>query len=189
VLRSRSGIRHALPPAGISFSGIRSSFIGVNRRNVSADAKDVIHHSVNRVVSHVSCSGIQLARIALGKQSISLIAKNDDHDHCTSLLPNLARRLQSQPSDIAMHFFEWFAQDTNSIFKAFRHLEPTHHLLHAAGNSGTHQFALYQYKRGAQGARRITLIRLFMTKLAWKVCALICRIFYSLNYQDLPEKL
>jgi hypothetical protein len=73
-------------------------------------------------------------------ESISLIAKSDYPDHCTSFI---ARFGPSPPNPIERYcILNGFAQDADSIFKAFRYVEssdelyPVHHL-HAVG---IHQF-------------------------------------------------
>lgn len=117
-------------------------------------------------------------------ESISLIAKVDFPDNWQNLLPELVQRFNSP--DIAV--VNGALLTTNSIFKPFRYVQRSDALYRDILYSLNIVQAPLLTKFKATGQQVDALVN-NKTELEPRLEALrtMCRIFYSLNWQDLPE--
>jgi exportin-2 (importin alpha re-exporter) len=174
------GIRQA---AGIHFKN-SVKFHWEDAAQFPADAKDVIRQNVVDLMCRVPEYILQ----ELLSESISLIAKSDYPDHWTSLLPDLVHRLQTQSSDSAI--LNGLLKTANSIFKAFRYVQRSDELYRVIiytlqGIQEPISLLFTNISAGLKASgKKIDPIH---DEARLESLRLICRIFYSLNYQDLPE--
>jgi exportin-2 (importin alpha re-exporter) len=121
-------------------------------------------------------------------EAISLIAASDFPDRWTNLLPELVQQFSTPNPEILVGVLK----TANSIFKSFRHVGRSNELyrsilvtLHAV------QAPLLALFKNLGQAVDATVAAATVDKklLAFQLEALrlVCRIFYSLNFQDLPE--
>jgi exportin-2 (importin alpha re-exporter) len=174
------GIRQA---AGIHFKNSVKKYWEDGDAQFPTDAKDVIRQNVVDLMCRVPESSLQ----ELLSESISLIAKSDYPNHWQSLLPDLVQRFQSQCSDVAV--LNGLLKTANSIFKAFRYVERSDDLYkviiytlgHIAEPISLLFFKICEELKTSGSTDPIR------NDARLESLRLICRIFYSLNYQDLPE--
>lgn len=126
-------------------------------------------------------------------EAISLIAATDFPDHWTNLLPELVQQFSTPNPEILVGVLK----TANSIFKSFRHAAKSDELyrailvtLHAVQAPLLALFtSLGQAVDEAAAAAAAAAGGEDKALLAFRLEALrlVCRIFYSLNFQDLPE--
>jgi exportin-2 (importin alpha re-exporter) len=117
-------------------------------------------------------------------EAISLIASVDYPDSWQNLLPELVQQFQSPDPAVVIGVLT----TANSIFKGFRYVQRSDELyrkiLFSLVGIQVPLLALFTSIRTAVEANSNDAIRL---KNLFISLRLVCRIFYSLNYQDLPE--
>ena len=129
------------------------------------------------------CTTPLLIQVQLS-ESISLIAKTDYFEGWQNLLPELVQQFNSADQDVV----HGVLKTANSIFKSFRYVQRSDDL---------YRVILYTLK-GIQGPLLSLLKQTSQAihaqqhdpaqlKPRFETLRLICRIAYSLNYQDLPE--
>lgn len=117
-------------------------------------------------------------------ESISLIATVDYPAQWENLLPELVQRFSSTDPAVVVGVLK----TANSIFKSFRDVARCDDLyrtiLHSLGHIQEPLLKLFQQIHQEIVALVNDPVQL---KPRFEALRLICRIFYSLNYQDLPE--
>jgi len=117
-------------------------------------------------------------------ESISLIAAVDYPNHWQNLLPELVQQFNSPDPAVVVGVLK----TANSIFKRFRYVERSDELYRVIlfTLEGIQQPLLALFKSLGQAVASLANDPVQL-KPRFEALRLICRIFYSLNYQDLPE--
>lgn len=171
--------------AAVHFKNVVKKGWDVNREEgndgivISAEDRNTIKsHLVQLMCTTPAQIQVQLS------ESISLIAKVDYPQQWQNLLPELVQQFNSADPAVVVGVLK----TANSIFKSFRYVQRTD--------------ALYSVIAYTLKIIQAPLLSLFKTtgqavdamtndpvQLKFRLDALLlmCRIFYSLNYQDLPE--
>ena len=117
-------------------------------------------------------------------ESISLIAAVDYPDNWQNLLPELVQQFNSTDPNVVVGVLK----TANSIFKSFRFVQKSDALykviIYTLNGIQAPLLDLFKALRQAVDALANDPVQL---KPRFEALRLICRIFYSLNYQDLPE--
>lgn len=121
---------------------------------------------------------------AMLSESISLIAEVDYPKNWANLLPELVQQFNSADPTVVVGVLK----TANSIFKPFRHVERTDALyeviIYTLNIIAAPLMALF--KQLGQAVQSLANDKAQLLPRMEALC-LICRIVYSLNFQDLPE--
>eukprot|EP00112_Aurelia_sp_Birch-Aquarium-sp1_P013550 Seg2879.1 transcript_id=Seg2879.1/GoldUCD/mRNA.D3Y31 product=Exportin-2 protein_id=Seg2879.1/GoldUCD/D3Y31 len=116
--------------------------------------------------------------------AISIIGREDFPEKWESLLPDMIQRMQSD----ANHEINGILQTAHSLFKRFRYSFKSQELWtelkfvldrFAAPLTDLFEKQMAKVKAELNDAKRL--------KETFEILVIICKLFYSLNYQDLPE--
>lgn len=117
-------------------------------------------------------------------EAVAIVAKTDFHKQWTNLLPDLVSQFTSTDNQVVVGTL----RTVNTIFKSFRFVSRTDELyekiLYSLQQCQSPLLSLFcsvgqaveNYKNNAEELQ-----------VRFEQLRLMCRIFYSLNYQDLPE--
>jgi exportin-2 (importin alpha re-exporter) len=117
-------------------------------------------------------------------ESISLIALADYPEQWQNLLPELVQQFSSTDPEIVIGVLK----TANSIFKRFRYVDRSDELYSVIlfTLKGLQAPLLQLFKSTGQAAEALANDPVQLKK-RFEALRLMCRVFFSLNYQDLPE--